>query len=181
MTPDRADLDAKPAVDGADINFNTLRGGRAPPNDVVVRRPGEDVKPSERPPVDVTLDAQGDLGPCFYIEGAGPDARLAGADQRQGPAVAAARRRQRAHGRWRYAGYGQRLQIQRGSRHVPGSDGQTALNVLAVRAGLPVEVGLALSGTAQRPIVRPYSDPSMSTPRSRTGSCLVVLRRERRQ
>ena len=37
-----------------------------------------------------------------------------------------------------------------------------ALNVLAVRAGLPVEVGVALSGTAQRPIVRLYSDPSMS-------------------
>ena len=61
-----------------------------------------------------------------------------------------------------YAGYGQRLQIQRGIVTFQGPMDNPALNVLAVRAGLPVEVGVALSGTAQRPIVRLYSDPSMS-------------------
>ena len=36
-----------------------------------------------------------------------------------------------------------------------------ALNVLAVRTGLPVEVGVSIGGTASRPIVRLHSDPSM--------------------
>ena len=162
LRPDRADLYAKLAVDGAYINFNTLRGGRALPNDVVVRRPGEEVKPSERAPVDVTLDVQGDLGPRFYIEGAGLDARLAGAIN-----VSGRPSQLRGEGSVRtvdgaYAGYGQRLQIQRGIVTFQGPMDNPALNVLAVRAGLPVEVGVALSGTAQRPIVRLYSDPSMS-------------------
>jgi len=162
LTPDRADLYAKLAVDGAYINFNTLRGGRALPSDVVVRRPGEQAKTSERAPVDVTLDVQGDLGPRFYIEGAGLEARLAGAIN-----VSGRPSQLRGEGSVRavdgvYAGYGQRLQIQRGIVTFQGPVDNPALNVLAVRAGLPVEVGVALSGTAQRPIVRLYSDPSMS-------------------
>ena len=162
LTPDRADLYAKLAVDGAYINFNALRGGRALPSDVVVRRPGAQAKPSERAPVDVTLDVQGDLGPRFYIEGAGLEARLAGAIN-----VSGRPSQLRGEGSVRavdgvYAGYGQRLKIQRGIVTFQGPVDNPALNVLAVRAGLPVEVGVALSGTAQRPIVRLYSDPSMS-------------------
>ena len=162
LTPDRADLYAKLAVDGAYINFNALRGGRALASDVVVKRPGEQAKPSERAPVDVTLDVQADLGPRFYIEGAGLEARLAGAVN-----VSGRPSQLRGEGSVRtvdgvYAGYGQRLQIQRGIVTFQGPVENPALNVLAVRAGLPVEVGVALSGTAQRPIVRLYSDPSMS-------------------
>ncbi|MDQ3215285.1 MAG: translocation/assembly module TamB domain-containing protein, partial [Pseudomonadota bacterium] len=61
-----------------------------------------------------------------------------------------------------YQGYGQRLQIERGILTFQGPVENPALNVLAVRSGLPVEVGVSIGGTAARPIVRLYSDPSMS-------------------
>ncbi|HUL67453.1 MAG TPA: translocation/assembly module TamB domain-containing protein, partial [Burkholderiaceae bacterium] len=162
LMPERAELYAKLVVDGAYVNFTSLRASRALPTDVVVRRPGDEQKTAARAPVDVTLDVQGDLGRRFYIEGAGLEARLEGAVNVTGrPAQL------RAEGSVRavdgiYTGYGQRLQIQRGIVTFQGPIDNPALNVLAVRGGLPVEVGVALSGTAQRPIVRLYSDPSMS-------------------
>ena len=61
-----------------------------------------------------------------------------------------------------YAGYGQRLKIERGIVTFQGPVDNPALNVLAIRSGLPVEVGVAIGGTALRPIVRLHSDPSMS-------------------
>jgi translocation and assembly module TamB len=61
-----------------------------------------------------------------------------------------------------YNGYGQRLQIERGIVTFQGQVDNPALNVLAVRGGLPVEVGVAIGGTAQRPLVRLHSDPAMS-------------------
>ena len=61
-----------------------------------------------------------------------------------------------------YNGYGQRLQIQRGVLTFSGPLENPALNVLAVRTGLPVEVGVQISGTALMPSVRLYSDTAMS-------------------
>jgi translocation and assembly module TamB len=133
------------------------------PGDVVVHRAGDqEQKAAARAPVDVTLDVQGDLGNRFYIQGAGLEARLEGAVN-----VSGRPSQLRGEGSVRtvdgvYAGYGQRLQIQRGIVTFQGPIDNPGLNVLAVRAGLPVEVGVALSGSAQRPIVRLYSDPSMS-------------------
>ena len=108
------------------------------------------------------LDMQGNLGQRFYIEGAGLEARLAGEVNLSGRPS-----QLRAEGSVRtvdgvYAGYGQRLQIERGIVTFPGPIDNPALNVLAVRSGLPVEVGVAIGGTAQRPIVRLHSDPAMS-------------------
>ena len=56
------------------------------------------------------------------------------------------------------------MQIERGILTFQGPIENPALNVLATRTGLPVEVGVSVSGTAARPIVRLYSDPSMSDP-----------------
>jgi translocation and assembly module TamB len=162
LSPQRAELYAKLTVDGAYINFDGLRGGRSLPNDVVVTRAGTQRKATAAAPVDVTLDVRGDLGQRFYIEGAGLEARLAGAVNLTGRPS-----QLRADGGVRtvdgvYAGYGQRLRIERGIVTFQGPVDNPALNVLAVRAGLPVEVGVAISGTAQRPFVRLHSDPSMS-------------------
>lgn len=162
LSPQRAELYAKLNVDGAYIDFDGLRGGRSLPTDVVVTRAGAPRKTSAGAPVDVMLDVQGSLGRRFYIKGAGLEARLAGAVGLTGrPAQL------RAEGSVRtvdgvFAGYGQRLRIERGIVTFQGPIDNPALNVLAVRAGLPVEVGVAISGTAQRPYVRLHSDPSMS-------------------
>ena len=161
LSPKRADLYAKLIVDGAYVDFGGLRGGRSLPNDVTVTHAGSQ-RAAAAAPVEVTLDVKGDLGRRFYIKGAGLEARLAGAVNLSGrPAQL------RAEGGVRtvdgvYAGYGQRLKIERGIVTFQGPVDNPALNVLAVRSGLPVEVGVAISGTAQRPYVRLYSDPSMS-------------------
>jgi translocation and assembly module TamB len=161
LSPERAELYAKLVVDGAYINFGGRRETRSLPGDVVVSRAGAQRKVASAP-IDVMLDMQADLGPRFYIEGAGLEARLAGAIN-----VTGRPSQLRGEGTVRtvdgvYAGYGQRLQIERGIITFQGPIDNPALNVLAVRAGLPVEVGVAISGTAQKPFVRLHSDPSMS-------------------
>jgi translocation and assembly module TamB len=163
LSPGRGELYAKLDVDGAYVNFAGLRSARSLPNDVVVTRSSAARNAtSTAPPLDVTLDIKGNLGDRFYIVGAGLEARLTGA-----VSVSGRPSQLRASGSVNavdgvYSGYGQRLQIQRGIVTFQGPLDNPALNVLAVRSGLPVEVGVAISGTAQRPLVRLHSDPSMS-------------------
>ncbi len=159
LAPERADLYAKLQVDGAYIDFSRLRGARSLPSDVVVVRAEQPSKADAA--VDVTLDIRGNLGNRFYIRGAGLEARLDGAldiSGRPGQLLAEGNVRTRGG---TYQGYGQRLQIERGILTFQGPIENPALNVLAVRTGLPVEVGVSVGGTAARPIVRLYSDPSM--------------------
>jgi translocation and assembly module TamB len=162
LTPERAELYGKLTVDGAYINFSGLRGQRSLPGDVVVVRKEKPAAAPVAPPIDIVIDVQGTLGERFYLEGAGLNARLAGQVQ-----VTGRPGQLRAIGSVRavdgvYNGYGQRLQIDRGIVTFQGPIDNPALNVLAVRTGLPVEVGVAIGGTAQRPVVRLHSDPSMS-------------------
>ena len=161
LAPARADLYAKLKVDGAFIDFSQLRGARSLPSDVVVVRT-QQPKKAETKPVEVTLDVRGDLGPRFYIRGAGLEARLDGAldiTGRPGQLLAEGNVRTRGG---TYQGYGQRLQIERGILTFQGPIENPSLNVLAVRTGLPVDVGVSVGGTAARPIVRLYSDPAMT-------------------
>lgn len=161
LAPERAELYAKLKVDGAFIDFTRLRGTRSLPNDVVVVRAQQPSK-ADTPGVEVTLDVHGDLGQRFYIRGAGLEARLDGAlDVTGRPGVLLAEGNVGTRG-GTYQGYGQRLQIQRGILTFQGPVENPSLNVLAVRTGLPVDVGVAIGGTAARPIVRLYSDPSMT-------------------
>jgi len=96
------------------------------------------------------------------IRGAGLEARLAGALRVSGRPT-----QLQGVGTVRivdgiYNGYGQRLQIERGLVTFSGSLENPALNVLAVRPGLPVEVGVQITGTALAPRVRLHSDPAMT-------------------
>lgn len=162
LTPKQADVYARLTVDGAYINFDAMRAARSLPGDVVVRRPGERKRDVDKPPMAVNVQVQGNLGRRFYIEGAGLHTRLAGA-----VTVSGRPSQLRAEGSVRaldgiFSNYGQRLNIERGIVTFHGPIDNPTLNVLAIRAGLPVEVGVAISGTAQRPIVRLHSDPAMS-------------------
>lgn len=162
LTPSRAELYAKIGVDGAYIDFSALRGPRALPSDVVVVRADQPARAKQAAaPLDVMVDVEARLGQRFYIEGAGLEARLAGSVTVTGRPSQLA-----AIGNVRivdgiYNGYGQRLQIQRGLLTFSGPLENPALNVLAVRPALPVEVGVQISGTALSPIVRLYSDTAM--------------------
>ena len=163
LTPRRAELYATPTVDGAYIDFSSLRGPRTLPGDVVVvQREQPRQERQAAPPMDVVLKVDGRLGQRFYIRGAGLEARLAG-----GVAITGRPTQLQAVGTVRivdgiYNGYGQRLQIQRGLVTFSGPLGNPALNVLAVRTGLPVEVGVLIAGTALAPIVQLHSDVAMS-------------------
>ena len=161
LAPERAQLYGKLRVDGSFIDFTRLRGTRSLPSDVIVVRAEQPAK-TETQGVAVLLDVQADLGPRFYIRGAGLEARLAGQLEISGqPGQLVAEGIVRTVG-GTYQGYGQRLRIQRGILTFQGPVENPALNVLAVRTGLPVDVGVSIGGTAARPIVRLYSDPSMS-------------------
>lgn len=162
LTPTRAELYARPTVDGAYVSFAS-RGPRTLPDDVVVVRPEQQRAAKEgAPPMEVSVDVQARLGQRFYVRGAGLEARLAGAINVTGRPT-----QLQAAGTVRivdgiYNGYGQRLQIQRGLVTFSGPLENPALNVLAVRPGLPVEVGVQITGTALAPTVRLHSDVAMS-------------------
>jgi translocation and assembly module TamB len=162
LTPTRVDITADLRADGAYINFDALRGPRQLPGDVVVVRAPTEQREPPAPPIAVNLDVKGDLGPRFYIKGAGLDARLAGqlnVEGRPGGLILATGNVQTVDGQ--FASYGQRLQIERGIVTFQGALDNPALNVLAIRPGLPVEVGVAVGGTALQPVVRLHSSPSM--------------------
>ncbi len=129
-------------------------------DDVVVRHLGGTPPVSRRPALE--LDISTDLGRNFLFETAGLSTRLAGNVRLQ----ASGRDLPRASGRirtqdGRFAAYGQKLDIERGQLTFQGLLDDPALDVRAVRKGLPVEAGVQVSGTAQRPIIKLVSEPSV--------------------
>lgn len=157
----RAELKAKLRGDGAYVDFNKLQTGPSLPDDVIVVRSRRATTPQGKAPIALQLDAIAELGPRFYIRGAGVESRLEGKVEVKGEAGAL-----RAFGAVQtvggtYAGYGQRLKIERGIVTFQGLLDNPTLNVLALRPALPVAVGVAITGTAQKPVIRLYSDPSM--------------------
>jgi len=146
----------------ADAGYWQLTPGGVPrlSDDVIVRRSGDVAPPPLRPAVELDLTA--DLGPHFLFSGAGLNSRLAGEIRLQ----ASGRDLPRASGSirlrdGRFDAYGQRLAIKRGILSFQGLLDNPTLDVLAVRQGLPVEPGVQISGTAQRPVIRLVSDPEL--------------------
>ncbi|MDR2688396.1 MAG: translocation/assembly module TamB domain-containing protein [Azoarcus sp.] len=64
----------------------------------------------------------------------------------------------------RYRGYGQRLEITRGAITFQGEMNNPGLNITALRRGLEVEAGVAITGSAKQPRVRLVSEPEVSDP-----------------
>jgi len=129
-------------------------------DDVVVRRLGAAPPENRRPPLE--LDLTTDLGRHFLFETSGLSTRLSGDVRLQ----ASGRDLPRASGRirtrdGRFAAYGQKLEIERGQLTFQGLLDNPALDVRAVRKGLPVEAGVQVSGTAQRPVIKLVSEPAV--------------------
>lgn len=145
----------------ADAGFLGLAERPAPSlsDDVVVLGRGE---AGASTPFRFSLDATVDLGPQLYLSMLGVDTRLEGSlrlRSRDGHPLAATGTVTTVGGV--YAGYGQNLSIERGRVSFAGPLDNPALNVVALRKGLAVEAGVAISGTAQRPKVTLVSEPNV--------------------
>lgn len=130
-------------------------------DDVVVlgRTQAIEKEPSLRPEFDLTFD----LGDNFFFKGHGLDAQLGGMIRVR----AADSGRPRANGtihviRGAYAAYGQTLTIGRGILNFVGPIDNPGLNIVALRKNLPVEAGVAVTGTALHPRVSLVSTPAVS-------------------
>lgn len=138
---------------------------------VVLGRPAEAVSSKTRYALMGDLDI--DLGDEFHLKGKGVDARLVGAvkvllNGQTGPTASGNIRVAKGS----YYAYGQSLSIERGILNFSGPIDNPGLNIIALRKNLPVEAGVAISGTALSPQVRLTSTPSV--PDSEKLSWLVL-------
>ncbi|MCX9158232.1 translocation/assembly module TamB domain-containing protein [Niveibacterium sp. 24ML] len=144
----------------APAGYVGLTSNRAPQldEDVVVR--GRSV-PQERP-FRIDVDLAADLGRSLYLHAYGVDTRLAGEIHlrgRPGEPFRASGQIETRDGQ--YDAYGQRLSIEEGLITFQGPLDNPTLAITALRKGLQVEAGVAISGSAQRPKVRLVSDPNV--------------------
>jgi translocation and assembly module TamB len=161
------------AVNGrftVDEGLVDLTGGDAPKlsSDVVVIRSARDAAPRQvavakpAPRRDVFLDVRVDLGRDLKVRGRGINTELAGVLQLTAPQGILAVRGDVRTVQGKYAAYGQQMDIQRGVISFVGAVENPRLDIRAIRPDLEVQVGVAISGTAQNPRVRLFSSPELS-------------------
>ncbi|NHQ88154.1 hypothetical protein HA050_18770 [Iodobacter sp. HSC-16F04] len=151
-------------ADEGDIRFQS--------NDVPKLSDDVVIKGRRKAPVDagpkLALQMDIDLGKNFRFRGYGLDARLAGllrlrAQANQPPTAHGVVQVAENEGNARstYSAYGQKLDIERGVLAFQGPIDNPGLDVLAMRRGQQVEAGVQVNGTALRPRVMLYSEPSV--------------------
>lgn len=128
----------------------------APPTDQPVARP-QTAKP---PDVAITFN----LGNDFAIQGHGVTTRLTGeldirSTQGLGGSPRVTGEIRTDNGKYR--AYGQQLDIETGVVRFNGTLENPSIDVLALRPNISVRAGVQITGTAQSPRVRLYSDPVM--------------------
>lgn len=164
FTPKQISIQGAARLDAGYIDI-TRRQAPALSSDVtIVRSDAPAAQPrSSAPRIALDFSVGIDLGPAFIVHGAGLDTRVEGALQLKhagGGQVRATGALQAHDGV--YEGYGQKLKIERGRLNFQGPVDNPELDVLALRTGLPVEVGLTLTRSAAAPVVRLHSDPPMT-------------------
>lgn len=106
-----------------------------------------------------------DLGDRFRVFGAGVDARLAGQVTLSGRLPDAPRLNGTVRiAQGSYTGFGQNLEIERGSLVFSGPVDNPAIDIVAYRRFLPVEAGVAITGTARFPRLTLVSKPDVPEP-----------------
>lgn len=152
------DLDADLAVDSAFIEFSDT----PPPSlsdDVVIARPTLEETAGG---LKITADVRVTLGENLHLSGFGLKTRLSGGLRlrlRDGEPLNANGSVATVGGV--FAGYGQNLTITRGLINFQGPIDNPGLNIVALRKGLAVEAGVAVSGTVRRPVIRLVSEPNV--------------------
>ena len=107
-------------------------------------------------------DLQIDLGDKFRVFGAGVDARLEGRLTLRGRLPDSPRLTGTVKiAQGTYAGFGQKLEIERGTLVFSGPVDNPAIDIVAYRRYLPVEAGVALTGTARVPRLALVSRPDV--------------------
>ncbi len=130
-------------------------------SDVVVM--GQDTGNGEvDKPRPLSLELGLNLGSDFVLVGRGLDVRLGGRLQVTStpgnPLRTTGTLRSRAG---TYKAYGQDLSIERAVVSFNGRIDNPSLDILAERKGSPVDVGVAIGGTAEKPVLRLVSNPEM--------------------
>ena len=156
----RLAVQAKLAVDAAHWQIADLSQPQLS-DDVIVHREGN-TGGAARKITPWSGEVQINLGRHFSFAGAGARGRLAGQVQ----ISTSAQDLPRASGtvnliNGRYEAYGQQLDIERGILNFQGLLENPALNILALRKGLPVEAGVEITGFAQAPRIRLVSEPNV--------------------
>ncbi len=110
------------------------------------------------PDIALTLN----LGRDFALQGFGLTTRLEGELQVRGSSVASAPPRITGEVRTvqgRYRAWGQALNVETGIARFNGPYNNPSLDILAIRPNISVRAGVQVTGSAQAPRVRLYSDP----------------------
>jgi len=102
------------------------------------------------------------LGQKLRLKGQGLDTLLRGDLQISNPAGRLALQGAVHTQDGRFAAYGQKMDITRGEVTFTGAIDNPRLDVLAIRPNLDVLVGVSVTGTAQTPRIRLYSDPELA-------------------
>ncbi|GAA4423828.1 translocation/assembly module TamB domain-containing protein [Acidovorax lacteus] len=113
-------------------------------------------------PADIQLTV--DLGDDFALQGLGITTRLRGSVELRGPATADTPPRVLGEIRTeqgRYRAWGQVLDVESGLIRFNGPYQNPSLDILALRPQLAVRAGVQVTGSAQSPRVRLYSDPEL--------------------
>jgi translocation and assembly module TamB len=113
--------------------------------------------------VPLRLDLDLDLGPKLTVVGRGLEARLAGrvkVTTAEDGALLARGKVSAINGT--YLAFGQRLALEHGDIYFDGPIENPGLDFLALRRNLPVEVGIAVTGTAKAPRAQLRSNPPLS-------------------
>lgn len=153
----QATIRGKVAVPAGFIGFARAGAPRLD-SDVIVR--GRNI-PREKA-YKTRVDVEADLGRALYLKAFGVDTRLAGKLQiqtRPGEPLRVTGQVETRDGR--YDAYGQQLAIDQGLITFQGPSDNPTLAITAIRKGLPVEAGIQISGSAQRPKIKLVSTPNV--------------------
>jgi len=110
---------------------------------------------------DVKLNLALNLGPALRLRGRGLDTRLQGELLLTSPDGRPAASGTINAVQGTYAAYGQRLAIERGAISFNGAIDNPRLDVLALRPNLDIQVGVAITGSANTPRIALYSEPDL--------------------
>ncbi len=136
--------------------------------DVVVRSAAKDreaaaaaerVTARTRKPLDVELKF--DFGRDFAVQGRGVTTRLEGQLQARSTGDVPRLTGEVRTVEGRYRAYGQQLDIENGMARFNGPFDNPALDILALRPNIPQRAGVQITGSAQHPRLKLYSEPSL--------------------
>lgn len=157
---------------GSDVAVRNLPPGVSLGRDVPREPERQQAQGGGRP---LVLAVALDLGSDFRVQGRGISTRLGGTLNIGGESITAPRLTgviNTVGGE--YQAYGQKLDIERGVMRFTGPVDNPSLDILAVRPRMAQRVGVQVTGTAQAPFVRLYSDPDL--PEAEKLSWLVLGR-----